>query len=150
MSLKTSNLLLYILSCCYRLKYLFVAQRNETVRQKVLTNYASLVNDAASLRVFCVGNKDYEHREIHFREAQMLAIKGSGVPELRDFCHSIVAKAQFRASNHFLETQIPDLIQSLKLWMEAAKDEPGPVLPSNALSDLEEVLSNPQRTCDFC
>ncbi len=133
-----------------RLKYFFVALRNEEVREKILKEYASLVTETTSLRVFCIGNKDYEHRELRFREAQMLAIRGSGVPELRDFCHSVVAKAQFRASNHFLETQIPGLIQSLKLWIEAADNEPGPLLPTNALPALREVSSTPQRICYFC
>ena len=128
-----------MLTCSPRYKYLFVALRNQRIERDVLTKYASLVTGSANLRVFCIGNKDYEGHEIDYAEARALAINGSGVPELRDFCHSVVAKAQFRASNHFIETQIPDLIQSLKLWVEAAGDDPGAVIPPNVLPDLREV-----------
>ena len=116
-----------------------MALRNQIIERQVLTKYASLATGSASLRVFCVGNKDYDNRQL-CEEARALAIKGSGVPELRDFCHSVVAKAQFRASYHFVETQIPDLIQSLKLWIEAANDDAGPAVPSNVLPDLQDVL----------
>ena len=64
-------------------------------------------------------------------EARNIAIGGSGIPDLRCHCHTIVSRAQFRASNHFLEVEIPDLVQSLGVWVESAEQDSVPSLPPN-------------------
>ena len=72
-------------------------------------------------------------------EARKIAIEGSGFPELRRHCHTIVSRAQFRASNHFLEVQIPDLVQSLEVWVELAEQDSVPSFPPNCVPELEKV-----------
>lgn len=88
------------------------------------------------LNTFCVGNKDYESRDLFYKESKILAVKKSGIPELRQFCHSIVSRAQFRAGTHFLETEIPDLIQMLRVWIEAADQ----ITPLNIPQDTAQKL----------
>ena len=65
----------------------------------------------------------------------------SGVPGLRKFCHSIVARAQFKAAQHFLETEVPALIQSIQLWLEAAEQDTTLNIPSNLVPDVQTVGS---------
>lgn len=105
-----------------RYKYIYVAARNGTIEQKAHQRYGKAI-DKTILNIFCVGNKDYEGHELSYQEVRAVALKKSGILELRNFCHSVVAKAQFRASNHFLDTEIPNLVQSLRLWIDAAADE---------------------------
>ena len=72
-------------------------------------------------------------------EAREIAIQGSGIPELRRHCHSIVSKAQFRVSNHFLEVEVPDLVQSLEVWTASADCRAPPPLPQESIPDLQSV-----------
>ncbi len=101
-----------------RHKYLFVAARNDDIREQLVKAYCDF-SPAGNLDVFCVANQDYQGRYGQGEEAHKLAIQGSGIPELRRFCHSIPARAQFRATNHFLEVQLKGLVQSLELWLSA-------------------------------
>ena len=123
-----------------RYKYIYVSARNAEIKKKVLAKYAS-DSGKASLNVFCIGNNDYDiEGDLRMDpEARDIAIKGSGIPELRRHCHTIVTRAQFRASNHFLEVEIPDLIQSLEVWVESAEQDPGPSVPPNRVPELETV-----------
>ena len=123
-----------------RYKYIYVSARNAEIENKVLAKYAS-DSGKANLNVFCIGNNDYDIEGDHRMdpEARDIAIKGSGIPELRRHCHTIVTKAQFRASNHFLEVEIPDLIQSLEVWVESAEQDSSPSVPPNRIPELQTV-----------
>ena len=81
-------------------------------------------------------------------EAREMAIQGSGIPELRRHCHSIVSKAQFRVSNHFLEVEVPDLVQSLEVWMASADSRSPPPIPHESISDLQSVKNRLYATYD--
>ena len=72
-------------------------------------------------------------------EARDIAIEGSGIPKLRCHCHTIVSRAQFRASNHFLEVEIPVLMQSLEVWMESAEQDSISSVPPNCVPELQIV-----------
>ncbi|KAF7514201.1 hypothetical protein GJ744_004526 [Endocarpon pusillum] len=37
------------------------------------------------------------------------------------FCYEIPARAQFKAAHHYIWTELPSLISSIKLWIEAAR-----------------------------
>ena len=123
-----------------RYKYIYVSARNAEIKKTLLENYASDLGNA-NLHVFCVGNIDYdmEGERMIDSEARDIAIKGSGIPELRRHCHTIVSRAQFRASNHFLEVEIPELVQSLEVWVESAEQDSVPSLPPNCVPELQTV-----------
>ena len=123
-----------------RYKYIYVSARNSEIKKTLLAKYAS-DSGKEYLNVFCIGNIDYD-MEGDLRmdtEARDIAIKGSGIPELRRHCHTIVARAQFKASNHFLNVEIPGLIQSLEVWVESAKQDIGSSVPPNRVSELQNV-----------
>lgn len=60
----------------------------------------------------------------------------SGIPDLRLFCHSIVANAQFRASKHFLEVENHGLIQMLEVWVAALDQDVLPTIPPDCVENL--------------
>lgn len=123
-----------------RYKYLWISARNADIKAKVRREYQGNANNS-TLNVFCVGNKDYDMEGFQFwdLEAHELAIQGSGIPELRKHCHSIVAKAQFRVSNHFLEVEVPDLVQSLEVWTASAEHQPPTTIPFECITELQLV-----------
>ena len=85
-----------------------------------------------------IGNKDYDMEGVHFwdLETHEMAIQGSDIPEIRKHCHSIVARAQFRTSNHFLEVEVPDLVQSLEVWIASAEYGAPSNVPLECIPDL--------------
>lgn len=89
---------------------------------------------AGDLDIFCVGNEDYQNSAELCGETAALAIKGSGIPSLRRFCHSIPARAQFRATNHFLAVQLKGLVQSVELWHSAGSKHNALQRPSDDFS----------------
>ena len=114
-----------------------MSARNAEIEEKFRAKYGSDSGNAKP-RVFCIGNKDYGGKKVD-PEARHIAIKGSGIIELRLHCHTIVTRAQFRASNHFLEVEIPELMQSLELWVESAEQNSVPSVPPNCVPELQKV-----------
>ena len=123
---------------CNRRKYIYVAARNEDIKKQVAAAYPQLAGKGKN-NVFCVGNKDFDGDPYRCNDARTIEVEGSGIPEVRRFCHSIIGRAQFRAVNLFMEVEIPALIQSLKVWIVASEQERTPLLPTNCASDLRKV-----------
>lgn len=74
------------------------------------------------LRVFCVSNTDYQK---HRNDERSIAEKHSdlsGIIDLRKYCQSIPAEAQFRAVVAFLNHQVPTLIGSIRQWVLQGSD----------------------------
>lgn len=86
----------------------------------MIESLAEKYNDTT--RVFCVSNKLYsDHRE-DSRERAEAYIELSGIPELRRYCQSVPAEAQFRAAAAFLEHRVPTLLGSLNQWALVGSD----------------------------
>ncbi|KAL1980018.1 hypothetical protein VTN96DRAFT_4795 [Rasamsonia emersonii] len=108
-----------------------IERRNEQVTESLLEKYT----DAD--RVFCVSNRLYsEHRE-DSRERAEAYIGLSGVRELRRYCQSVPAEAQFRATAAFLEHQAPTLLRSLNQWALAGSDR----VTAERAATLRQVLT---------
>ena len=99
----------------FRYKYIWADVRNYQTRKKLLQKYNNKMQDR-NLHAFCVGNQDYGGHGYNFSQSRNFLVEKSGIPELRRFCHSIIARAQFRADKHFLDTETPNLILSFSLW----------------------------------
>ena len=95
-----------------RLKYIYVAARNADVSKRLEMSYPQLAGTGRA-NVYCVGNRDYEGQELTSPGAREIEESGSGIPDLRMLRHSLVAKAQFRTPNQFIESEIQNLIRSL-------------------------------------
>ncbi|KAL8868691.1 MAG: hypothetical protein Q9174_004824, partial [Haloplaca sp. 1 TL-2023] len=120
-------------------KYLFVSARNTNVERELRQHY-EIPDTRLSITVFCVGNRDYEGAEYRSQEARQRALLGSGIPDLRRFCHSIVAQAQYEASLHFLEVELASLVQSLEVWLSVAEQENVVAIDPHAITDLQANL----------
>ncbi|KAL8649989.1 MAG: hypothetical protein Q9226_005335 [Calogaya cf. arnoldii] len=121
-------------------KYLFVSARNTDVERALRTRYLSLA-PGLSVNVFCVGNRDYEGAEYRSQEAHLRAIQGSGIPDLRRFCHSVVAHAQYDASLHFLEVELASLLQSLQVWLSVSEQKDRVSVDPQIVTDLQGRLA---------
>ncbi|KAL9621176.1 MAG: hypothetical protein Q9204_008138, partial [Flavoplaca sp. TL-2023a] len=120
-------------------KYLFVSARNTSVERALRQRYETSLT-ALSINVFCVGNRDYEGAEYRSQEARQKALKGSGIPDLRRFCHSIVGQAQYDASIHFLEVELASLVQSLEVWLSVSEQEKPVTVDPQVITDLQANL----------
>ena len=91
---------------------IYVQERNETVKQALQKAYAKDCGPSG-LQVYCVDNLLYQNHD------SLLAHAISGIPFLRQHTLSLPAKALFRFGNLFLGTHVPQLVQSLQIWLEA-------------------------------
>lgn len=123
-----------------RYKYVYVEARNADVKRKVLEKYRPFAGNS-SISVFCIGNEDYDMGGDNFSDSETrnILVPGSGIPELRHFCHSVVARSQFRVSDHFLEVEINDLVQSLEVWMASVEQGALPLIPLDCVPKLQAV-----------
>ncbi|GFN11068.1 uncharacterized protein AtWU_00864 [Aspergillus tubingensis] len=87
-----------------------VIRRNTSVTNSLLHALGGMA------RIFCVSNKLYsDHREDDPRQANgYLAL--SGIQELRRYCQSVPADAQFRATVSYLQHEVPALLGSITQW----------------------------------
>ncbi|RYP61155.1 hypothetical protein DL769_007837 [Monosporascus sp. CRB-8-3] len=95
-----------------RQQWLLIEARNEHVKDGLRKAYAAKV-PGKELDVFCVSNTTYEK---YSEKGDEELVRASGIPQLRQFCHSITAEAQFREALDQLQARLPNLINSLELW----------------------------------
>lgn len=114
-------------------KNLLLTARNSRVETDLKRKYSADF-EPGHLPVFCVDNRIY-HTCQNMQEALL-----SGIPALRKFCYSIPAKAQFRSASHYIGTQLPSLVSSLELWIQAACDPEvqslAKIVPAESLSSV--------------
>ena len=116
--------------------------RNADLVDKMISRYPQLRGPDGIAKVFCVANKAYEGEEFVNRSAHFEAIKGSGIPELRRFCRSVVARAQFQACDYFLQFDVPNLVQSLQTWLDAYILTPHPPSLSHVIDPIQQVSNS--------
>ncbi|ERF68129.1 hypothetical protein EPUS_06941 [Endocarpon pusillum Z07020] len=99
-----------------KIKYntLLFSSRNERVETQFKDRYAADFKEYIPA-LFCVDNRDY-HTCRNEQEAIL-----SGIPKLRMFCYERPAKAQFKSAHHYIWTELPSLISSIKIWVQAAR-----------------------------
>jgi len=105
----------------------------------VTKSYASLANHH-ELEVFCVSNRYYEGTGFTSNNAKDISRSMSGIPELRQFCHTVVAEAQLQAAIHYLDVKCLGLLQQLELWTEATETEKNEsVISPDCVEELRNV-----------
>jgi hypothetical protein len=114
--------------------------RNDHIEKLVLGTHAKLFENRR-LSVFCVSNKAYKKNR---KRAKIhdLAMKGSGIPRLRQHCHKIPCRAQFRIGHHFLTVSLKSLVQQAQLWLAGGSQEtmPNDATVQRLLESLEGDL----------
>ncbi|CEI60224.1 unnamed protein product [Fusarium venenatum] len=91
---------------------LLVQARNRHVQTNLRNVYSSEMN-GGNLEVFCVSNKWYEK---YCPKGNARFVEASGIPDLRRFCHTVTADAQFNEANHFLKSRLSSLLNTIDLW----------------------------------
>jgi len=125
-----------------RQQFLLVDARNNHVKEGLQAAYASKV-PGGRLQVFCVSNTTYEKFS---RKGHVDMVRASGIPQLRQFCHSVTARARLLETKHFLQSKLSSLLNSINLWADTT-----PVLPTiehggpdesifEALKDVEQKV----------
>ena len=94
--------------------------RNDHVKDGLQKAYASKVL-GGKLEVFCVSNTTYEKFS---KKGNGTLVRASGVPELRRFCHTITAEAQFLQARNFLQSTLSSLLSSVELWADSSPGSP--------------------------
>jgi len=74
--------------------------------------YASKMG-GRELEVFCVSNTWYEK---YCPKGNQELVQGSGIPDLRRFCHTVAADIHFNEANQFLRSRLSGLLDSLELY----------------------------------
>ncbi|GLA14395.1 hypothetical protein AnigIFM62618_000774 [Aspergillus niger] len=93
-----------------QLTHFLITRRNTSVTNSLMNAWGE------KARVFCVSNKLYsDHREDDRRQTNgYLAL--SGIQELRRYCQSVPADAQFQATVSYLQNDVPALLGSITQW----------------------------------
>ncbi|KXJ86843.1 hypothetical protein Micbo1qcDRAFT_139663 [Microdochium bolleyi] len=95
-----------------RQKTLLMQARNTHVKEGLRNAYQERV-PGGHLPVFCVSNTSYE-RYATLGLAEL--VQASEIPQLRQSCHSVSADAQLSEVYHFLQSQVPQVLNGLALW----------------------------------
>lgn len=70
-------------------------------------------------KIFCVSNKDWE--TYRYSEVEKSVVDRnlllSGVVDLKRYCQTIPAEAQFKAVASFLQSRVPTLAASVSQWL---------------------------------
>ena len=106
-----------------RRKLLLMSARNKFVTEGLQSAY-STETDGGELQAVCVSNKLYRK---HIETGDHPAVYASGIPDLRQRCHSVTAASRYREAKNLLITCFPSLLNSLQIWIGSSEDEPRPI-----------------------
>ncbi|KAH7316951.1 hypothetical protein B0I35DRAFT_434291 [Stachybotrys elegans] len=115
---------------------LLVQARNGHVRENLQSLFASEMH-GRRLDVFCVSNKWYEK---YCPKGNIEFVHASGIPELRRFCHTISADAQFKEAKNFLKARMSACLNSLDIWASSLLNaQQKPTLNASIVTKLDNI-----------
>lgn len=104
---------------------------------------------AATLQTFCISNKLYWDNRQKAATVATPYLELSGIIELRRYCIGIVAQSRLRATKEFIKDEIPALLGSVHLWIEAGSGNASAEQKQrtlDAVSDMQRELNKVRRT----
>jgi hypothetical protein len=130
------------------LKRHVVKLRNDKVSQGLREEYRNhSITD--SLGIFCVSNKDYwDNREKSLRIA-LPCLQASGILELRRYCIGVVAQSRLQAIQTFIKDELPALIGSVELWVEAGSGNANAESKQRVLDAADKIQQELTKVCSF-
>jgi hypothetical protein len=93
---------------------MYIEARNNHVKERLRAAYQERIPNG-HLDVFCISNTTYQE---HSETGNVDMVEKSGVPELRRFCRKITARAQLLQALHYIRSEVPSLLNSIKIWVE--------------------------------
>ncbi|GIK05752.1 hypothetical protein Aspvir_009865 [Aspergillus viridinutans] len=118
------------------LKRFLILRRNRRVTEALSRAWRS------QARIFCVSNKLYSDHRANDPEQANGYLELSGITELRRYCQSVPADAQLRATESFLQNQVPALLGSLTQWALAGSD----FVTASRAEVLRDALNEAEQT----
>jgi hypothetical protein len=126
-----------------------VSLRNDKVSRRLQEEYRNHPV-AASLSIFCVSNNVYwDNREKPF-DVSLPYLKFSGILTLRRYCIGVVAQSRVEATRKFIKDEIPALVGSIELWVDAGSGNANAETKQRILDavaamqgELDKVRSSP-------
>lgn len=125
-----------------RLQEFLINTRNNIVSQQISQHYTGTVDNQIP-RVFCVGNTMYRENRYLDTEISRQYLRLSGIPNLRQYCISIVSDNQHRIATRFMRHDVPRLLNDIDLWLQSGADTFDAEQRANAIramNGLEERL----------
>lgn len=100
------------------LERFIVGLRNDKVSRRLREEYRNHPI-ATSLGIFCVSNRIYWDNREKAADIALPYLRLSGILELRSYCIGVVAQSRLQAIQAFIKDDLPALIGSVELWVEA-------------------------------
>jgi hypothetical protein len=100
------------------LKRFIVTLRNDKVSRDLRQQYRNHPI-ATSLRIFCVSNSTYWDTREKPSDIALPYLQFSGIMDLRRYCIGVVAQSRLEATRKFIKDEIPALLGSIELWVDA-------------------------------
>ncbi|KAL5001750.1 hypothetical protein BDV10DRAFT_182315 [Aspergillus recurvatus] len=119
------------------LKKFLITRRNQRVTDSLMRAWGN------GTRVFCVSNTLYSEHRAQEPDQATEYLELSGIRELRRYCQSVPADAQLRATEAFLQIEVPLLLGSISVWAAAGSDtvtHTRAEVLRGVLSDAEQAL----------
>jgi hypothetical protein len=117
--------------------------RNNKVSRRLREQYRAYPN-AGSLRIFCVSNKLYSNNRNKLATAALPYLNWSGILELRRYCIGMVAQNQLHIVRKFILNEVPAMLGSLELWIEAGSKD----ISVDSKNQIIDTVSDIQHTLD--
>ncbi|UNI13469.1 hypothetical protein JDV02_000212 [Purpureocillium takamizusanense] len=89
-----------------------IRARAQHVKENLQLAYSSKMR-GSKLEVFCVSSAWYEK---YCPKGNVELVQGSGIPDLRRFCHTVVADIHLNEAKQFLKPKLSGLLNSLDLY----------------------------------
>lgn len=102
----------------YELKRYAIEMRNSYVVGRLRETYQDHTA-AETLHIFCVSNTMYWDKRTAEKSVAEPFLNLSGIIAIRKHCTAMVAASQLRASNSFLENDVPALLSDIELWVQS-------------------------------
>lgn len=132
----------------FGLKKFLVERRNSQVATELINKYAEEVH-MDDFNVFCVSAQDYWKQRYEEQTLAERRLELSGIVNLRRYCYSIPAEAQFEAATAFVENDVPALLGSLRQWAVGGADE----VSKEKVEEIRQVMKNLEevaiQVCDY-
>ncbi|KAH8688821.1 hypothetical protein BGW36DRAFT_392225 [Talaromyces proteolyticus] len=100
----------------FELRRHIITVRNRRVCSDLQRRYST----HPDLQIFCVSNTIYSQERNKPVQESLPFLNLSGILGLRRYCIGIVAESHLRASTEYIKNEIPALLGSVELWIQAA------------------------------
>jgi hypothetical protein len=102
-----------------RLSHYIINVRNRNVSSDLQRQYSRYTREG-NLKTFCISNTIYWQERDKPTQKALPFLKLSGIIELRRYCIGIVAESHLQETIRYMEHEIPALLNSIQIWIDAS------------------------------